>query len=91
MTNNLLSITDLSKQDMLDLIEFSNNFIDDQGNFRKEDLFPDKIVANVFCEPSTRTKSSFAIAASITMGDIEIKVIVYLISKILLGGGFSPI
>jgi aspartate carbamoyltransferase catalytic subunit len=64
MANNLLSITDLSKQDMLDLIEFSNNFIDDQGNFRKEDLFPDKIVANVFCEPSTRTKSSFAIAAS---------------------------
>ena len=63
MANNLLSITDLSKQDMLDLIEFSNNFIDDQGNFRKEDLFPDKIVANVFCEPSTRTKSSFAIAA----------------------------
>jgi len=64
MANNLLSITDLSKQDILDLIEFSNNFIDDQGNFRKEDLFPDKIVANVFCEPSTRTKSSFAIAAS---------------------------
>ena len=64
MANNLLSITDLSKQDMLDLIEFSNNFIDDQGNFRKENLFPDKIVANVFCEPSTRTKSSFAIAAS---------------------------
>ena len=64
MAKNLLSISDLSKQDMLDLIEFSNNFIDDQGNFRKEDLFPDKIVANVFCEPSTRTKSSFAIAAS---------------------------
>tara|TARA_Y100000992_G_C21264461_1_gene493144 strand:+ start:123 stop:1028 length:906 start_codon:yes stop_codon:yes gene_type:complete len=64
MANNLLSITDLSKKDILDLIEFSNNFIDDQGNFRKEDLFPDKIVANVFCEPSTRTKSSFAIAAS---------------------------
>ncbi len=63
MANNLLSITDLSKQDILDLVEFSNNFIDDQGNFRKEDLFPDKIVANVFCEPSTRTKSSFAIAA----------------------------
>ena len=64
MANDLLSITDLSKQDILDLIEFSNNFIDDQGNFRKENLFPDKIVANVFCEPSTRTKSSFAIAAS---------------------------
>ena len=53
MANNLLSINDLSKKDILDLIEFSNNFIDDEGNFRKENIFPDKIVANVFCEPST--------------------------------------
>ena len=63
MAKNLLSIQDLSKNEILDLIEFSGNFIDDEGNFRKEDLFPDKTVANVFCEPSTRTKSSFAIAA----------------------------
>ena len=63
MAKNLLSIKDLSKDEILDLIKFSNNFIDDQANFRKEDLFPDKTVANIFCEPSTRTKSSFAIAA----------------------------
>ena len=63
MAKNLLTIKDLTKEEILDLIKFSNNFIDDQGNFRKENLFPDKIVANVFCEPSTRTKSSFAIAA----------------------------
>ena len=60
MAKNLLSIQDLSKNEILDLITFSNNFIDNEGNFRKEDLFPDKTVANVFCEPSTRTKSSFA-------------------------------
>ena len=63
MAKNLLSIQDLSKNEILDLIKFSGNFIDDEGNFRREDLFPDKTVANVFCEPSTRTKSSFAIAA----------------------------
>ena len=63
MAKNLLSIKDLTKEEILDLIKFSNNFIDDEGNFRKENLFPEKIVANVFCEPSTRTKSSFAIAA----------------------------
>lgn len=63
MAKNLLSIQDLSKNEILDLIKFSNNFFDNEGNFRKEDLFPDKTVANVFCEPSTRTKSSFAIAA----------------------------
>ena len=64
MAKNLLSINDLNKQEILELLNFANNFIDDQGNFRKEDLYPDKTVANVFCEPSTRTKSSFAIAAN---------------------------
>jgi len=63
MAKNLLSINDLTKQEILDLINFSNNFIDEEGNFRKEDLFSDKTVANVFFEPSTRTKMSFAVAA----------------------------
>ena len=63
MTKNLLSISDLSKKEILDLIEFAKNFRQDDGFFRKENLFPDKTVANVFCEPSTRTKSSFEIAA----------------------------
>ena len=61
MSKNLLSINDLSKDEIIELIDFSNNFFDDTGNFRKEDLFPDKTIANVFCEPSTRTKSSFEI------------------------------
>jgi len=63
MAKNLLSINDLTKKEILDLINFSNNFIDEEGNFRKEDLFSDKTVANVFFEPSTRTKMSFAVAA----------------------------
>ena len=63
MANNLLSINDLSKKEILELIEFANNFFNDEGSFRRESLFPDKTIANVFCEPSTRTKSSFEIAA----------------------------
>jgi len=63
MNKSLLSINDLSKQEILDLIEFARNFKNDDGSFKKETLFPDKTVANVFCEPSTRTKSSFEIAA----------------------------
>tara|TARA_A100001015_G_scaffold89081_1_gene99127 strand:- start:8 stop:913 length:906 start_codon:yes stop_codon:yes gene_type:complete len=63
MAKNLISISDLSKNEILEIIKFSDSFIDDEGNFRKEDLFPDKTIANVFCEPSTRTKSSFSIAA----------------------------
>ena len=63
MSKNLLSISDLSKKEILNLIEFAKNFKQDDGSFRKENLFPDKTIANVFCEPSTRTKSSFEIAA----------------------------
>ena len=63
MGNYLLSINDLSKKEILELIEFANNFFNDEGSFRRESLFPDKTIANVFCEPSTRTKSSFEIAA----------------------------
>jgi aspartate carbamoyltransferase catalytic subunit len=63
MRKNLLSISDLTKKEILDLIEFAKNFKQDDGFFRKENLFPDKTIANVFCEPSTRTKSSFEIAA----------------------------
>ena len=62
MSNNLLSISDLTKKETLDLIEFASNFKNEAGSFRKADLFPDKTVANIFCEPSTRTKSSFEIA-----------------------------
>src|SRR5210317_124427 len=63
MNKNLLSLNDLSKKEILELIEFAKNFKLEDGFFRKENLFPDKTIANVFCEPSTRTKSSFEIAA----------------------------
>ena len=45
MAKNLLSINDLTKDEILELINFSNSFIDDEGNFRKETLFPDKILS----------------------------------------------
>jgi len=48
MSKSLLSINDLSKQEILDLIEFAKNFKNDDGSFKKENLFPDKTVANVF-------------------------------------------
>ena len=48
MAKDLISINDLTKKEILDLINFSNNFIDGEGNFRKEDLFPDKTVAIAF-------------------------------------------
>ncbi len=63
MNKNLLSLADLSRKEIEDLISFAEKFINEDGSFKKESLFSDKTIANIFCEPSTRTKSSFEIAA----------------------------
>ena len=52
------------RKDIYDLIELANNFkSEDSLDYRNENLFPDKKIASIFCEPSTRTKLSFEIAA----------------------------
>jgi len=64
MSKNLINFSDISKKDILDLIELANNFkTEDSLDYRNEDLFPDKKIVSMFCEPSTRTKLSFEIAA----------------------------
>ena len=64
MSHNLLNLADLKEQDILELIELANNFkSEDLIEYRHENLFPDKKVASIFSEPSTRTKLSFEIAA----------------------------
>ena len=64
MPKNLINFTDLSKKDIFDLIELANNFkSEDSLDYRSENLFPDKKIVSIFCEPSTRTKLSFEIAA----------------------------
>ena len=64
MSHNLLNLTGSTEQDILELIELANSFKSgDLHEYRHENLFPDKKVASIFCEPSTRTKLSFEIAA----------------------------
>lgn len=64
MLKNLINFSDISKKDIFDLIELANNFkTEDSLDYRNEDLFPDKKIVSMFCEPSTRTKLSFEIAA----------------------------
>ena len=64
MSKNLINFTDLTKKDIFDLIELANNFkSEDSLDYRSENLFPDKKIVSIFCEPSTRTKLSFEIAA----------------------------
>ena len=64
MSHNLLNLADFTEKDILELIDLANNFqTNDPVGYRHENLFPDKKVASIFCEPSTRTKLSFEIAA----------------------------
>ena len=64
MSKNLINFSDLRKKDIFDLIELANNFkSEDSLEYRSENLFPDKKIVSIFCEPSTRTKLSFEIAA----------------------------
>jgi len=61
---NLINFSDLNKKDIFDLIDLANNFkSEDSLEYRHENLFPDKKILSMFCEPSTRTKISFEIAA----------------------------
>ena len=64
MSKNLINFSDFTKKDIFDLIELANNFkSEDSLDYRSENLFPDKKIVSIFCEPSTRTKLSFEIAA----------------------------
>ena len=59
-TKNLLSITDLSKGEILDLITTAQEF-EHNPNQR---LLEGKVVASLFFEPSTRTRLSFETAVN---------------------------
>ena len=64
MFRNLINFSDLTRKDIFDLIQLANNFkSEDSVDYRNENLFPDKKIVSIFCEPSTRTKLSFEIAA----------------------------
>ena len=64
MSKNLINFSDLTKKEIFDLIELAHNFKSEGSqDYRNEDLFPDKKIVSLFCEPSTRTKLSFEIAA----------------------------
>ena len=64
MSKNLINLSGHSKKDIFDLIDLANNFKSEEIlGYRHENLFPDKKIVSMFCEPSTRTKLSFEVAA----------------------------
>ena len=60
MQNNFISITDLSKDDILSLLHDAARF---EANPNQR-LLEGKVVATLFFEPSTRTRLSFETAAN---------------------------
>ena len=61
MPINLLSIKDLAKTDIVQILDTAKDYL--QQPKTPLNLLTGKWIANVFFEPSTRTRSSFEIAA----------------------------
>jgi aspartate carbamoyltransferase catalytic subunit len=58
-----LGLKGLSKNQLTHILDVADNLIDDQGNLKKSKALDDMSVANLFFEPSTRTRNTFEIAA----------------------------
>ncbi|MDC9726975.1 MAG: aspartate carbamoyltransferase catalytic subunit [Candidatus Thioglobus sp.] len=60
---HLLGLEDLPKSHLLDILDKADSLLDGQGNLKKSKALDDMSVANLFFEPSTRTRNTFEIAA----------------------------
>jgi aspartate carbamoyltransferase catalytic subunit len=62
MKKHFIDITQLTKAELLDLIKKAQSFITSNG-IKQSNLLQGKTIANLFFEPSTRTRCSFELAA----------------------------
>lgn len=60
---HLLGLEGLPKSQLLDILDKASNLLDNNGNLKKSKALDDMSVANLFFEPSTRTRNTFEIAA----------------------------
>ncbi|ABL01848.1 aspartate carbamoyltransferase [Candidatus Ruthia magnifica str. Cm (Calyptogena magnifica)] len=60
---HLLGLEGLSKQYLIHILDTADSLIDVSGNLKKSKALDDIFVANLFFEPSTRTRNTFEIAA----------------------------
>jgi len=60
---HLLGLEDLSKKHLTHILDKADDLIDSSGNLKKSKALDDMSVANLFFEPSTRTRNTFEIAA----------------------------
>src|SRR3954453_5257998 len=60
---HLLGLEDLSAQELVTILDTAERFVGDGELRRKRDDLKGKVVVNLFYEPSTRTRTSFGLAA----------------------------
>jgi len=63
---HLLGLKDLPKKQLEKILDIADGLIDKKGNLQKSKILRDMSVANLFFEPSTRTRNTFEIAAKRT-------------------------
>ncbi len=63
---HLLGLKGLPKKELEHILDVANDLLDDKGNLKKSKALDDMSVANLFFEPSTRTRNTFEIAAKRT-------------------------
>ena len=63
---HLLGLEGLSKNHIEKILNVAVDLLDDKGNLQKSKILRDMSVANLFFEPSTRTRNTFEIAAKRT-------------------------
>ncbi len=66
---HLISIDDLSKDDIIYVLDRAEEF-EEIARGRKSDILEGKILANLFFEPSTRTRMSFEVAMKRLGGEV---------------------
>lgn len=67
---HFLTIDGLSEQHLNLIMDTASSFINDDNTIRKTDLLTDKTVVNLFFEDSTRTRTTFEIAAKRLKADV---------------------
>jgi aspartate carbamoyltransferase catalytic subunit len=67
---HLLGLEGLSKNHLTHILYVADSLLDGQGNLKKSKALDDMSIANLFFEPSTRTRNTFEIAGKRTSANI---------------------
>ena len=67
---HLLGLEGLSKNHLTHILDVADSLIDGQGRLKKSKALDDMSIANLFFEPSTRTRNTFEIAGKRTSANI---------------------